>query len=71
LNSKENHEKYRRQPSVWEKIFSNKEADKGLISKICKEFMKLNIKNKQTNKQYSLPRGLTQVSCIVGRSFAI
>ena len=36
--------KMKRQPSEWEKIFANKSADKGLISKIYKHFMQFNIK---------------------------
>ena len=44
---KETINKTKRQPSEWEKIFSNEATDKGLISKIYKQLMKLNI-NKQT-----------------------
>ena len=36
--------KTKRQPSEWEKIFANEATDKGLISKICKQLMQLNIK---------------------------
>ena len=36
--------KMKRQLSEWEKIFANEGTDKGLISKIYKQFMKLNIK---------------------------
>ena len=36
----------KRQPSEQEKIFTNKATDMGLISKIYKQFMKLNIKIK-------------------------
>ena len=36
--------KTKRQPSEWVKIFANETADKGLISKICKQLMLLNIK---------------------------
>ena len=38
------------QPSEWKKIFANEATDKGLISKIYKQLIKLHIqKNKQPN----------------------
>ena len=42
--AKETINKMKRQPSEWEKIFANKSKDKGLISKIYKQLMQLNIK---------------------------
>ena len=42
--SKETTNKMKRQPSEWEKIFANESMDKGLISKIYKQLMQLNIK---------------------------
>jgi len=36
-----------RQPEEWKKIFANHTSGKRLISRICKEFLKLN--NKKTN----------------------
>ena len=41
--AKETINKMKRQPSEWEKRFANKASDKGLISKIYKQHMKLNI----------------------------
>ena len=40
----------KRQPSKWEKIIVNETTDKGLISKICKEFIQLNTKKKKIKK---------------------
>ena len=42
--AKETMNKTKRQPSEWEKIFANESMDKGLISRICKQLMQLNIK---------------------------
>ena len=45
--AKENINKMKRQPSEWEKIFANEETDKGLISKIYKQLMQLNIQKRK------------------------
>ena len=42
--AKETINKMKRQPSEWEEIFANEAADKGLISKIYKQLLQLNIK---------------------------
>ena len=39
--AKENSIKMKREPTVWENIFANDTADKGLISKIYKELTRL------------------------------
>ena len=46
--AKETINKMKRQPSEWEKMFANDTTDKGLISKIYKQLMQLNI-NKTKN----------------------
>ena len=46
--SKETINKTKRQPSEWEKIFANESTDKGLISKIYKQPIQININ--KTNK---------------------
>ena len=42
FTAKETINKTKRQTSEWEKIFANEATDKGLISKIFKQFMQLN-----------------------------
>ena len=46
--AKETIKKTKRQPSEWEKIFANEATDKGLIPKIYKQLMQLNIKKQTT-----------------------
>ena len=41
--AKETINKMKRQPLEWEKIIANKATDKGLISKIYKQLIQLNI----------------------------
>ena len=43
--AKETINKVKRQPSKWEKIIANNATDKGLISKIYKQLIQLNIRN--------------------------
>ena len=40
----------KRQSTKWEKTFENEATKNGLISKIFKQFIQLNIKNKQPNQ---------------------
>ena len=42
--------KVKRQPSEWEKIIANETTDKGLISKVYKQFIQLN--TRKTNKKW-------------------
>ena len=54
FTAKETINRMKRQPSQWKKIFANKSTDKGLISKIYKQLMQLNIKktnNPSKNRQ--------------------
>ena len=47
--AKETTNKMKRQPSEWKKIFANDSTDKGLISKIHKELIQLNMKKNPNN----------------------
>ena len=62
MHSKETINKVKRKPSEWEKIIAYETIDKGLISKIYKQFMQLNTRKtnnpikqweKDLNKHYS------------------
>ena len=56
LPSKGNHKQNERRTTDWEKIFANNSTEKGLISKIYKQLIQLNIKiknQKQFNQKMS------------------
>ena len=45
--AKETINKTKRQPAKWDKILANEVTDRGLICKIYKQFVQLNIKKKE------------------------
>ena len=49
--AKETISKVKKQPSEWEKIIANETTDKGLISKIYKQFIQLNIRKQTTQSK--------------------
>ena len=51
--TKETISKLKRQPSEWEKIIANEATDKQLISKIYKQHLQLNSRNKRPNQKMS------------------
>ena len=52
----------KRQPSEWEKIFANEATDKGLISKIYKQLMQLNIQKTTQSKNGHFSKEDTQIA---------
>ena len=46
--AKETIRKVKRQPSEWEKIIANETTEKGLISKIYKQLIQLNVRKTKT-----------------------
>ena len=54
--AKETINKMKRQPSEWEKIIANEATDTGLISKIHKQLIQLNIRKKHKQPHQNMGR---------------
>ena len=56
--AKENIRKMKREPTIWENIFANDTSDKGLISKLYKEFTQLH--SRKTNNPIKMAKDLNR-----------
>ena len=55
------------QPTEWEKIFANEATDKGLILKIYKQFLQLNIKQSSQKKVQDPSRHFSKEDIQMGK----
>ena len=51
LDSRETINKMKSKPTEWGKIFGNNATENGLVSKVCKQVMWLNIKEEKKKKK--------------------
>ena len=68
--AKETINKSKRQSKEWKKIFANEATDKGLISKIYKQFLQLNLKKCNQKMGVRLNRSFSKEDIQMDKRYA-